>query len=407
PYMYYVTLTNTGMVVALNTTFQTEERNGHYHFTPLLEGPWDILPQQSVIIPVEITKDEVAAEARGIGPRKSDDYVTKCALEAMCHYKSPCVYQDLSNYNSMQTAPSCSVFGGISDILAGFGIGAGPSGPYYGGGGGGGGTTGSTNVGGVTSVSCNSCLDPERDIDNLKNMKSGKLKDVVINGTDLLRPCNGAGPMKPGYMARSMSPLKGTTNVISPYREVLNSAWEELPTAMCFIREIVRTLNTENSIEDPDPINIPNVGYDDWRADTDTNGNPYQFFVADEGKPSWLNAFNYDLAYYYDVTYHKLAYCYYILDDWDAPEIDPSVLRPIVTQYRQGSLTEAQLQALKPAALSDAEWNKAVTRLKTEINYTLLEDIYNRIQMRTMDINRTGYETANDLLLASIDKVEQ
>jgi len=407
PYMFYVTLTNTGLVVALNTIFQTEEQNGLYHFTPLLEGPWDILPQQSVIIPVEITKDEVASEARGIGRRKSDDYVTKCALEAMCHYKSPCVYQDLSNYNSMQTAPSCGGFGGISDILAGFGIGAGPSGPYYGGGGGGGGTTGSTNVGGVTSVSCNSCLDPERDIDDLKNMKSGKLKDVVINGEDLLRPCNGAGPMKPGYMARSMSPLKGTTNVISPYREVLNSAWEELPTAMCFIREIVRTLNTENSIEDPDPINIPNVGYDDWRADTDTNGNPYQFFVADEGKPSWLNAFNYDLAYYYDATYHKLAYCYYILDDWDAPEIDPSVLRPIVTQYRQGSLTEEQLQALKPAALSEAEWNKAVTRLETEIDYDLLESIYDRIQTRTMDINRKGYETPNDMLLASIDKVEQ
>ena len=407
PYMYYVTLTNTGMVVALNTTFQTEERNGHYHFTPLLEGPWDILPQQSVIIPVEITKDEVAAEARGIGPRKSGDYVTKCALEAMCHYKSPCVYQDLSNYNSMQTAPSCGGFGDLSDMVAGFVSSWGPSVQYTGGGGGGSGTTGSTRVGGVTAVSCNSCLDPERDIDNLKGMKSGKLKDVVKNGADLLRPCNGASPMKPVHRARSTSPRKNTTNVISPYREVLNSAWEELPTAMCFIREIVRTLNTENSIEDPEPINIPNVGYDDWRADTDTDGNPYQFFVADEGKPSWLNAFNYDLAYYYDVTYHKLAYCYYILDDWDAPEIDPSVLRPIVTQYSQSSLTEAQLQALKPAALSDAEWNKAVTRLKTEINYTLLEDIYNRIQTRTMDINRKGYETANDMLLASIDKVEQ
>ena len=406
PYMYYVTLTNTGMVVALNTTFQTEERNGHYHFTPLLEGPWDILPQQSVIIPVEITKDEVAAEARGIGPRKSDDYVTKCALEAMCHYKSPCVYQDLSNVSSMQTAPSCGDIADLIDLLPGFGSSWGPGGPSDGGGGGGGGTTSNTNVGGVTAVSCNKCLDPERDIDNLKGMKSGKLKDVVKKGADLLRPCNGLGPVKPIHMARSMEPRRSDAGS-SSFEEQLNAAWENLIDAMCFIREMVRTLNTENSIENPDPINIPNVGNDDWRADTDTNGNPYQFFTADEGKPSWLNAFSNDMAYVYDVAYHKLAYCYYILDDWDAPEIDPSVLRPIVTQYRQGSLTEAQLQAMKPAVLSDTEWNKAVTRLKTEIDYDLLENIYDRIQTNVMEINRKGYETLNDLLLASIDKVEQ
>ena len=419
PYMYYVTLTNTGMVVALNTLFKTEERNGPYHFTPLLEGPWDIQPQQSVIIPVEITKDEVASEARGNAPRRSDVF-TKCALEAMCKYKSPCVYQDLSNVNSMQTAPSCSVFGGISDILAGFGIGAGPSGPYYsGGGGGGGGTTSSTNVGGVTSVSCNSCIDPEDDIDALKGMKSGKLKDIAENGTRLLRPCGGAGPVAPGYMARRMSPRKGNTSYSSIFHEVLNSAWEELPTAMCFIREMVRNLNTEGGMENPAPINIPNVGFDDWRADTDTNGNPYQFFVADEGKPSWLNAFNRDMAYCYDVTYHKLAYCYHILDDWDAPEIEPSVLRPIVTQFSKGtSFTAEELQAMKPSALSDSEWDKAVTRLQTGLNpgsanaatyvdYTLLESIYNRIQTNALEINRQGYETPNDMLLAGIEKVEQ
>ncbi|MBQ8065920.1 MAG: hypothetical protein IJ570_01035 [Prevotella sp.] len=423
PYMYYVTLTNTGMVVALNTIFKTEEQNGPYHFTPLLEGPWDILPQQSVIIPVEITKDEPTG-VRGNGPRKSDVFI-KCALEAMCKYKAPCVYQDLTNFNNMQTAPSCGSIAGVLDLIPGYGSGWGPTVQYTGGGGGGGGgTTSSTNVGGVTSVSCNSCIDPERDIDNLKGMKSGKAKDIVKKGTDLLRPCDGAGPRIPIHMARTMSPRKGTASYSTPFQQVLNTAWEDLSTAMCFIREMVRNLNHENSLDNPDPINIPNVGNDDWRADTDTEGNPYHFFIADEGKPSWLNAFNYDLAYYYDVTYHKLAYCYHILNDWDAPEIEPSVLRPIVKEFENAynenrTLTDEDVQAMKPSALTDAEWNKAVMRLRTGlthlsttdptvyVDYDLLESIYDRIQTNTMEINRKGYETPNDMLQAGIEKVEQ
>ena len=166
------------------------------------------------------------------------------------------------------------------------------------------------------------------------------------------------------------------------------------------------------------------MGNDDWRADTDTEGNPYRFFVADEGKPSWLNAFNYDLAYYYDVTYHKLAYCYHILNDWDAPEIEPSVLRPIVKEFENAynenrTLTDEDVQAMKPSALTDAEWNKAVMRLRTGlthlsttdptvyVDYDLLESIYDRIQTNTMEINRKGYETPNDMLQAGIEKVEQ
>lgn len=423
PYMYYVTLTNTGMVVALSTLFKTEEQIGPYHFTPLLEGPWDILPQQSVIIPVEITKDETT-EARSVGPRRLPEAFTKCALEAMCKYKAPCVYQDLSNASGMQIAPSCGVFGGILDLVPGFGSGWGPTVPYSGGGGGGGGTTSSTNGGGVTSVSCNKCINPDDLIPAVSGMKSGKAKDIFENAPKLLAPCNGLGPAKPVHMARSMSPRKGNASYSSPFYEVLNSAMEELPTAMCFMREMVRNLNIEAGMENPNPINIPNVGFDDWRADKDTNGNTYQFFVADEGKPSWLNAFNRDMAYCYDVTYHKLAYCYHILDDWDAPEIEPSVLRPIVKEFEKAhnenrTLTDGEAQAMKPSSLTDDEWSKAVMRLRTGlthlsttdptvyVDYPLLESIYNRIQTNVMEINRQGYETPNDMLQAGLEKVEQ
>lgn len=415
PYMYYVTLTNTGMVKALNTRFETPEWNGPYHFTPLLEGPWDILPQQSIIIPVEITKEE-AAGARANGPRRSSDNpFVNCALSAICKYQAPCTYQNLSNPSSMKTAPSCGTIADIIDMLPGFGPGGGPSGPGGGGGGGGGGTTTQTNNGSGGGVSCSPCMDdPGGDIDRLRGMKSGKAKDILKNGGPLLRPCHGS-PRMPQLASRSMGPRR--TAAESSVVSLMAEAWKDFRTAMSMSRELVRTLNNECGMENPDPINIPNVGLDDWSALNEDNGEP--FFKTDEGKPSWLKAFHYDMAYVYDVSYHKLAYCYHILNDWDAPFIEPAVLRPIVTRLQNHEeISNDDMQALKPDNLSDAQWTAAVSRLRTGLNpgstapadyvdYELLESIYSRIQTNTMEINRQGYETAEDLMLDAVDKAEE
>jgi len=51
PYLFYAHLTNVGLITAFDVTFHIPAEANGYTFTPLLEGPWDILPQQTVSIP--------------------------------------------------------------------------------------------------------------------------------------------------------------------------------------------------------------------------------------------------------------------------------------------------------------------------------------------------------------------
>ena len=62
PYIIYAHLTNVGLITAFDATYHIEEEVNGYRFTPLIEGPWDILPQQTISIPIEITKTSNAEE---------------------------------------------------------------------------------------------------------------------------------------------------------------------------------------------------------------------------------------------------------------------------------------------------------------------------------------------------------
>ena len=69
PYLFYVNLTNVGLIAAEKTRFSIAHEANGYTFTPLLEGPWRLLPQQTLTIPVEINKKEEGDEgARQTGP---------------------------------------------------------------------------------------------------------------------------------------------------------------------------------------------------------------------------------------------------------------------------------------------------------------------------------------------------
>lgn len=53
--IYYVVLTNKGLITAQETTLSTPQAKG-FTFEALKEGPFEVLPQQSVVIPVKVTR---------------------------------------------------------------------------------------------------------------------------------------------------------------------------------------------------------------------------------------------------------------------------------------------------------------------------------------------------------------
>lgn len=133
PYLFYVNLTNVGLIAAEKTRFSIAHEANGYTFTPLLEGPWRLLPQQTVTVPVEINKKEddeeegarqtgpmflgsplQAPEARKAPARRSLGGVTACGVAALAQFVNNCasggsdaeIKQQVNRM--MQIAEACS-----------------------------------------------------------------------------------------------------------------------------------------------------------------------------------------------------------------------------------------------------------------------------------------------------------
>ena len=182
PYLFYAHLTNVGLVTAFDATYLIESEVNGYRFTPLLEGPWDILPQQTVSIPVEITKIEESEEeaaSRFTGPmflpkrghqqsapRREPGTAIACGIGQMATFFAKCSTggDGASNIEdqvsrAIQVSSACSSGGPGGPGGPGGAPSGGPSSPGGSntGGGGGGDTTSSTD-GGVTMVACDPYL---------------------------------------------------------------------------------------------------------------------------------------------------------------------------------------------------------------------------------------------------------
>ncbi len=151
PYLFYAHLTNVGLITALNTTYHIEEQVNGYRFTPLIEGPWDILPQQTISIPVEITEitdSEEENEARNMGPshlpapggkfapRRATEpgAALACGIGQMANFFANCGAggggsSENSISKAIQVASSCGGGGGGGFDIGGPMWGGGPSSP--------------------------------------------------------------------------------------------------------------------------------------------------------------------------------------------------------------------------------------------------------------------------------------
>ena len=91
PYVFYATMTNVGLITAKDATFEMNGEHNGYMFTPLIEGPWQILPKQSIVIPVEITKiGDVAQVSPNLTRVKKRGSAFECGKEALGNFFHDC-----------------------------------------------------------------------------------------------------------------------------------------------------------------------------------------------------------------------------------------------------------------------------------------------------------------------------
>ncbi len=119
PYIFYATMTNVGLVTASQARFSIPEEVNGYYFSPLIEGPWDILPHQTITIPVEITKMVEGEPSRVRGSRAAQPRRgAACGIEALGQFFDHCAGVSAEQFvkDRMQIGNSCIQIG---DIISG------------------------------------------------------------------------------------------------------------------------------------------------------------------------------------------------------------------------------------------------------------------------------------------------
>lgn len=176
PYVFYATMTNVGLVTASQARFSIPEEVNGYYFSPLIEGPWDILPHQTITIPVEITKMVEGEPSRVRGNRAAQQRRgAACGIEALGQFFDHCAGVSPERFvrDRMQIGTSCIQIG---DVLAGIippSSGGDPAPPGGGGSSSSGSAGGGASGGGGTSVvSCDPWLQENGD-ETIDNMVGG------------------------------------------------------------------------------------------------------------------------------------------------------------------------------------------------------------------------------------------
>ena len=140
-FMYYVHMTNVGLIKGKNAHFFQPADFDGFTFTPLVQGPFEILPNQMVTIPilVEYNAPEESEEPAG-APRRKSGGVGCMTLNWKALVSVECGTKDLVKEQSgtQGTGGDRSGCGGGGGGFGGFGGGGGIGSPSGGGGGGGG-----------------------------------------------------------------------------------------------------------------------------------------------------------------------------------------------------------------------------------------------------------------------------
>lgn len=418
PYVFYVHLTNVGLVKAPGATFRLPECNNGYDFTPLVNGPWDILPQQTITIPVQVTPSATGGDTKR---RREALSIDECGQEMLAGWFDVCKAMNAGNFNvedyvmhQLQVREACaagmgggaggvgglnpgdgglpSLFSWIADNFPNFAAvsfarpGILPAGcdPWL--------TEhgqdmidGLQEVGGFAGGPIKGCADVAIDV---AKDKAG-IPDIGISAkhTGKVPGYEGSGA-KPRRVSGRTEWDEGLTDdecrtMWKGWITGLKETYEAANAELGYFADPVLTLpgNTE-----PSAITEEMIDHEMWEA-----------------SPSWWKAYvNKEIVAGYG-AYHNMLYSYHVLGDVLIDVDDYTELSPLVDAVRvavdAGKQVDAtQFESLKPAWLSDADYVAVVGRLSDgSFGYDFLDQCLQRVQAAEMQAQRMGYESTQAL----------
>ena len=249
PYLYYAHLTNVGLITAFDASYHVPSEVNGYRFTPLIDSPKDILPQQTISIPVEITKideseeEEESSGARTVGPnylprlggltsapKRDPGTAIACGIGQMAQFFSSCgtggdgagrIEEHVSKI--MQLSEACG--GGPLDIGSGGGGGSGalPGGPGGSSPGGGGGDSYTNTETGPTVVACDPWL-RDNGKDAIKDLLGGGCPPLgwALSGADV----GGGDPTPLIKWGVGTGIKKGAGKLLPKAKDWIEKAWD-------------------------------------------------------------------------------------------------------------------------------------------------------------------------------------
>lgn len=400
PYVFYATMTNVGLITAKDATFEMSGEHNGYMFTPLIEGPWQILPKQSVVIPVEITKLEGSAEGKSRldrPMRRGNAFA--CGKEALGNFFHDCGSSGggLSSNHikaSMQTSDACNYGGGgggggggTIDGSAGSPSGGDASGMQSGSG-------GNTSSGGNSGdVSCDADLKccGEDYIDELTGISGGK--DAVKAIPGLLPPCSKAHCMQHVRSTKLRRVFTASGEAVEVDWEALDSL--DLSEQMKVYRSMTEFLN---EVYADDRVAKPVTS--DMVEEIKHN------LSLPDGQPSYLKAAYIAMAPAIDYSYHLKLYVHHVLGSWDLPTCEYEEIKRLVDTKRMGaSVSDEDMQGMKPAALTDEQYEALLVRLEGDVlDYDFLDECAQRMSKDVMAAQRKGYADLDELTKTEANK---
>lgn len=425
PYTFYVYLTNVGLVKAPGATFRMPEQNNGYDFTPLVSGPWDILPQQTITIPVQVTRSATGGDVKG--RHKAALSAEECGQEMIAGWFDVCKAMNAGTFNvedyvmhQMQVAEACA---------------AGAAGAGSGGGDGGGGvgvpswmqwigdhfpnfTNPTFTRPGILPAGCDPWLtehgqDMVDDLQKLGGMGGGLVKGCASAAADAAKDKSGIPSIGisgkhtgkvPAYEGSGAKQRKVSGRVEwdeDMSEEEFRTSWLGWVTGMKeFYTEEMAQMGYFADL----PVlalpgnNVPSAFTDDI---TDKS--------AWEASPSWWKAYVQKEVLAGYGAYHNMLYGYAVLGDVLIDVDDYTELLPLVNAARMNTehfMNNEDWAGLKPEWLTDAEFEALVARLTdAAFDFDFLDQCEERVRAAEMQAQRMGYESTQAMLQQEGEKV--
>ena len=356
--LLYYTVTNEGLIKALNCTFVAPESDAELLFEPLANtGPFDLAANQSVIIPVKVTKRAAQTLHSPLstlhsvnGPRRaaasgggSDNAFTHCMKNLGLFYEILCG-KDLKSNSAMLTLAVRFCAAGVTGSVYLGGGGGGPGSPGKGG-------SGSYYTGGGTYgyITSDDPCDPA-----LSNQKK-TLMDSFLSMAPGMGGCIGFG-----LNGESMAQAAAAGDA------------DGMASAAADFGSSVATTHAA-------PIAQPFIGFVQTASAMAHAGEAKAYGYMTTSltqeellkKYSWLAAY-YDIAYWYyrQLDCYRNVYLNYFGDEiWFSVDDDtrPTFFRKLSSYEKANDITYENLLPYKPASVTEAQLATFIERFQNTI----------------------------------------